>query len=367
MIEDEILIACSRLNFGMAERDRLSLACAPSKVDWEVVHEAAVAHKVGPLVYRNLQGCPRVHECIPTKVVHDFRVNTRTTLIRNLAVVHAVAEITAYFEARSHDVMLLKHAALFARQRGLFDVTMNGDVDVVVRPTSESTDGSGERYRWSSYSIPDPTWEVIDGFALSDSRSGRALSLEIDNRLHHDIVWNGVVPVDFRRIWNDAQRTPIGPSPALVPDVHDMIIVSTVNVFRKPFLSLKSMIELHELVRLGSDLDWSVLAEKARDYQCTTLVYAALHAARAMLGSDLFETGLGTLRPRGLSRRALDLVDRHVLPTSVCRLRRSRSVDDSPRRRPSDVVRRFLALDTRQRVRFLWHRVIIPRVVRAKG
>ena len=117
-------------------------------------------------------------------------------------------------------------------------------------------------------------------------------------------MWNGVIPVDFRRIWEDADRGRIGSSPVFVPDVHDMIIVSTVNVFRKPFLALKSMVELDELVRLGSDLDWTVLAKKAHDYRCGTLVYAALHAARAVLGGDHLEAGLRTLRPRALSRRA---------------------------------------------------------------
>ena len=220
--------------------------------------------------------------------------------------------------------------------------------------------------RWRAYGIPDPTWEVIDAFAASECRSGRAVSIEVDNRLHHDIVWNGVIPVNFRRIWEDADRGRIGSSPVFVPDVHDMIIVSTVNVFRKPFLALKSMVELDELVRLGSDLDWTVLAKKAHDYRCGTLVYAALHAARAVLGGDHLEAGLRTLRPRALSRRALELVNRHALPTSVCRPRRSGGSVRLPRRRVSDVLRRFLALDSRQRIRFLWHRVVIPRVVRSK-
>jgi hypothetical protein len=202
---------------------------------------------------------------------------------------------------------------------------------------------------------------------MSECRSGRAICLEIDNRLHHDIVWNGVIPIDFLRIWNDANRGRIGPDPVFVPDLHDMIIVSTVNVFRKPFLSLKSMIELHELVGLGDGLDWALLAKKAQEYQCRTLVYAAIHSANAMLGNDLLEPGLRTLRPRALRRRALDLINRRLLPASVCLPRQPSRAVHPPRRRASDVLRRFLALDSRQGARFLWHRVVIPKLGRARA
>jgi hypothetical protein len=126
------------------------------------------------------------------------------------------------------------------------------------------------------------------------------------------------------------------------------------------------MVELHELVRLGNDLDWAVLAKKAHDYRCGALVYAALHAAQAVLGSDLPEAGLRTLRPRALRRRALELVNRQALPASVCLPRASGGSVHAPGRRASDVLRRFLALDATQRVRFLWHRVVVPRITRAR-
>jgi hypothetical protein len=355
--EDEILIACSRL--GRADRDRIIATCRQHTVDWQLVYFSSVAHKVTPLVYRNLFECGLFDDRIPADVARRFRIALANDVLRKRFVENQIPRIVSFFDGRSHDTLLLKQGALRVCMPQLYEVTMFDDIDVVVRPRSEPLERIGELYSWPAASRWDPTWDVIDQFVLD--KNNNAMMFEIDNRVHHDVVWNGVLSIDFRSVWEDADRVEIDGNAVYVPHLHDRIIMCSVNVFRKPHLRLRNIVEIHELCRDQSHLDWDSLSRKAHSYHCNTLLYAALHATRAMLGTELEEANLRTLGLGTLRRKAMSLVNRTASPCSVC-LPSSRSDHPGlPRRTLKDVLRRVLALNARQLARYIVFRIIVQR------
>ena len=375
------MIACSRLHLDEVYRDRVISACSRGAVDWELVYSAAVQHKVAPLVYASLQSCRTVNELLPRKVADEFRNVLRSYALKNAIAREGIAEMAAFFASRSHDLLLLKHVAFSVRLRSLFDVTMSDDVDVVIRPKEESSDDLERRYlqklrpwmvadrfrralRWFTYDDDfDHTVCVIDEFRTSQVRCRRRFSLELENRLHHDIVWSGVVSIDFRRVWADANRAQVGGTDVYLPGVHDLIIMNSVNVHRKPYLRLRSLVEIHELVALGEVLDWDAFTRKVEDYGCNSLVFSALHATRTVLGSNIPDSVLKALSPGAIRSRAIASINQRVSPSANCRFRNPGSRPRGPGRRVSDVARRALGLSSRQLLRFIWYRVILYRIL----
>jgi hypothetical protein len=379
-LEDDILIACARLHFDELDRDRVISACQRGRVDWELVYDAAVAHKIAPLVYRNLQSCESVNDFLRGKIANQFQDVSRWNTLKNAIASEGIAEMVAFFDNRSHNVLLLKHAAFSLRLRNLYDLTMSDDIDVVVRPKGELPDRLDKRYlckirpwmfadrlqkmsRWLTYDDLDHTSAVIREFGALDNPWRRLIGLELDNRIHHDVVWGGVMTIDFRTVWQDANWYQVEGRSVYVPDDPDLIIMNSVNIHRKPFLRLRNIVEIHELVRLGKDLNWDVLTRKARAYQCNRFLYSALHATKVALGSELPESVLRDLRPGVLRGRVIAFVNRRVSPSAICCTRNPSGRPRSPRRGLGDVARRFLAFDAAQLICFLWFRIILHKLL----
>jgi len=362
--EDVILIACCTLEPNAEQRERLIRACQSGPVDWNLVYRAAVEHKVAPLVYQNLRHFEPLLGSLPQSVASDFMVVSRRNSIRNLVAADGIARIAVYFRNHAHDVLFLKHTAHYFRRRALYDVTMSVDMDLVIRPSVEAEDIAGAPYLWSEYGTSDATWRIIDEMAATNDPRLRLLHLEIDNRLHHDVVWNGVIPVDFRRIWNDSDVHQINGQSVFVPEIHDLIVITAVNIFRKPFLRLRNIVEIHELIRLQSQFDWETLSEKARSSQCGSLVYSALVATRAILGSGFSDNDLKLLRPPAIRTWAIALINRQFAPCDTCRPTSWIERVLGSRRAMTDLARRLLAMDLAQIARFFWFRIFLRRIAR---
>jgi hypothetical protein len=352
--QEAILSACCTLNFGPEQRERVRSA-SRGNIDWRSIASAAVAHKIAPLVFQNLKRCEDHTGPIPADVWANLRQSAMRCGARNLRFGSNIAFVAAYFHAHAHDVLVLKHASYFFAHRPLFDLTMADDLDLAARPVAEANETFDAPYRWSSNGIPDSTWAVIDGLVdRKDPRLG-PLRLEIDNRLHHDIVWNGVIPVDFRRVWADATVYHIDGQAVHVPRVDDLIIISAINIFRKPFVRLRNLLEIREIIQLQPAFDWDALAKKSRAYTCGSIVHSALATVRATLGWNVDARLWKDLRTAPLRARAINHFSSRACSPST----------DGRSSQIANLVRRGLAFDARQVARFIWFRLILRRVARA--
>ena len=362
--EDAILIACSTLEPSAEQRERLGKACQNAAVDWHLVYAAAVQHKVAPLVYQNLKRFEPLIGSIPQNVVGDFNRISRQNSVRNLLAADGLGRLAAYFRDHAHDLLLLKHTAHYFRHKALYDLTMSVDMDLVIRPSAEAADIAGPPYLWSEYGVTDATWKIVDEVVAWNDPRLRLLNLEIDNRLHHDVVWNGVIPMDFRGIWNDSDVYLINGQSVHVPRISDLIVMTAINIFRKPFLRLRNIVEIHELIRLQSPFDWETLSEKARSSRCASLVYSALVATRAILASDFGDNDLKLLKPAAFRTRAIALINRQIAPCDTCRPTSWIERVLGWRRGMTDLARRLLAMDLAQIARFFWFRIFLRRIAR---
>lgn len=263
--EDRLLFACTRQAFAAEHQKQVQQLCQNERIDWQRVYETATRHGVAPLIYRNLQQCVQTgNGSVPSDVMSRFKLYLARALVHRERRARRLAEGLARFNQSNIDVMLIKGAAV---ELLVYDkvCTTPQDLDLVLKL---------ERGQLSAKT--EATIEQLEG-----------VGIEYDYFEHHDVTMNGVLPVDFHHIWEEATAVTFRGQRVLVMSPEDMLISLCINSCRKRFFRLKALCDIAETVRKYRNMDWERLKGKARKAKVTDIVYTALLATQMTLGCEL--------------------------------------------------------------------------------
>jgi hypothetical protein len=271
--EDRLLCLCARQEFLPEHRQAVEGLCRGGAVRWGRLAAAAERHGVLPIVGANLRTCD-------AGLPEALAARCELAVLENAAVRERDADRLAGGLARLREVeleaMLLKGTALALSVYAEPWVVASQDIDLVLRPTGPGwAKGKGEekKVRYALYTN----------------------GVECDLETHHDVTMNGVLPVDFARIWREARPVDFRGVPAWVMSPEDLLISLCVNCCRKRF-RLKGLFDVAETLRRGEPLDWTRLGALAREGHCEGIVYVALVTAQGALGAGLPPGSLEFLR-----------------------------------------------------------------------
>jgi hypothetical protein len=275
--EDRILALCARQDFTPGHLQAVEDLCGGG-VRWESLAAAAGRHGVLPIVGANLRRCDPARTGLPA----DLAARLEIAVFENAAVRERDADRLAAGLVRLREVeleaMLLKGTALALAVYEEPWVVTSQDIDLVLRPG--------------------PGWEKGKGEEKKVRRALYTHGVECDLETHHDVTMNGVLPVDFPRVWREARPVRFRGVPAWTMSPEDLLISLGVNCCRKRF-RLKGLFDVAETLRRGEAIDWRRLGELARQGHCEGIVYTALAMAQEVLGAEL---PAGALAALGLSR-----------------------------------------------------------------
>jgi hypothetical protein len=299
--EDKLLFACTRQDFLDLHQKRVLEICNQHKIDWAAAYELAELHGVAPLVYANLRQCPVQDLGVPPDIMERFK----QCLMRNMLLKEKQAQnlnrALSFFAGRSIDVMLVKGGALDLLVYDRLHSTTLKDLDIVMRIRREDT--SEEEYHEFRHFFYER-------------------GIEYDYFAHHDITMNGVLAIDFQRVWRDANRIRLGEHEVWVMSPEDMLLAACVNSCRKRFFRLKALCDTAEIINKYRNLKWSELIEKARTYHCQNIVYTALLTTRMTLGCELPDHVLDNLGVSPIKAKIMHYLSRRV-SLSECSPQRS--------------------------------------------
>lgn len=263
---DRLLFACSRQELGPEHRQAISEVCSRSAVSWEVVAATAEAHKVAPLVGMHLLENGARELGMPPEIEERFELRRSQNRVCKERLARRVAAALDWFNARSVDVMLLKGAALDVQVYRQSWLTGPSDADLVLSCRKGSQ-----------------VFEESRPFIRSIYRNW----IECDSFDHHDVTMNGILPIDFERIWRDARRIDYRGRKAFVMSPEDQLLSLCITSCRKRFFRLKSLCDIAESIRRWPDLDWDELVRRAWEGECENIVYTALLVTQATVGCAL--------------------------------------------------------------------------------
>jgi hypothetical protein len=296
--EDRILFACARQDFGPEHRRTVEELAGSGGInpDWERLAATAERHGVLPIVGANLRHCdPAVLHLSAALAERLETALFENALLKERDAARLAAALASLRAARL-EAMLLKGAALDLLVYAEPWVTSSRDTDLLVRPLSGFRAGPEERELRSAL-----------------YREG----IECDLNVHHDVDMNGVLPIPFARIWQDARPIDFRGQDAWVMSPEDLLISLCINSCRKRFRRLKSFFDIAETIAAGN-LDWERLTRKVRSYRCEGIVFSALLTTERTVGCSLPQESLAALSGlSGFSRIRAGLL-RGLVERTLC-------------------------------------------------
>jgi hypothetical protein len=274
-IEDRILRLCARQDFLPGHQESVEDLGRRHAVDWDRLSATAERHGVLPIVGANLRRCDRQALRLPEETVGRLEM----AIFENAAIRERDADRLAQGLARLREVdleaMLLKGAALTLSIYEEPWVVTSLDVDLSLRPGR--------------------TWKKDKGEERKIRKALYTQGVECDLEAHHDVTMNGVLPIDFERIWREARQVKFRGVDAWVMSYEDLLISLCINACRKRYFRLKALFDVNETLRRGGPFDLQRLAALARQGRCEGIVYTALVAARETLGAEVPPEALDAL------------------------------------------------------------------------
>jgi hypothetical protein len=262
--EDRLLCLCARQEFLPSHQEAAERLAREKTLRWDRIVATAERHAVLPIVGVNLRRC---HLELPESIVERLE----TALFENVALKERDADRLAAGLARLREVeldsMILKGMALSLSVYQEPWVVTSQDIDLSLRP-------------W-------PGWRKDKGEERKVRGALYTHGVECDLDGHHDVTMNGVLPVDFGRIWREARPVLFRGVDAWVMSPEDQMIALAVNGCRKHYFRLKALFDVAETLRWGPPLDGPRLGTLAREGHCEGIVYTALVAARETLGAEI--------------------------------------------------------------------------------
>jgi len=273
--EDAIICLCTSQNFGPRHQQNLIELCQGQPIQWDLVFATADQHQVSPLVYANLSSIDNGELTIPPDVLHRFKkaqihnifVKKRTRVI--------LEQVLAWFAQKGIEVMLVKGEALNQLVYEQPWYLISYDVDLVMRVKHEDLTKNDSR----------EMWKFLERF--NRERNDFKEHIEYDYFEHHDITMNNILPVDWTRIWAEAQTVRIEGNDVFVMTPEDMLLAAAINSCRKRFFRLKSLCDIVSIIEKYPNLDWQTVINRAHAYKCNTILYTALVVTQNTLGCHL--------------------------------------------------------------------------------
>jgi hypothetical protein len=282
---DRLLYLCTRQELLPEHREALERLAEREPVDWPRVVSRAREGGVLPIVATGLRRCDPAR----LRLRDEERAGLELAVLESVALSqgqeHRLAAVLGRLRAVGLDAMLLKSSALALDVYAEPWVAVARDIDLALRPGPGWVEGEGGEREVRADLYPQ--------------------GVECDLGAHHDVTMDGVLPVDFERIWREARPLRFHGVPAWAMSAEDLLLSLCVNACRKRYFRLKCLFDVAETLRRGGPFDATRLGTLARRQRCAGIVAAALLAVRATVGAPLAGELLDALRLPRWRRRLL--------------------------------------------------------------
>lgn len=265
----------------------------------------AIAHEIGPLVYtRYRTASPELARLLQP----DFFSATAETSIHTLA----LAQIKQQFLAAGIPLVLLKGAALGTSAYGNAALRPMSDIDIWVRtadmPEAARLMGApplGYRVQ-TNHERPFSLQQLVNGEIILVRPEQKWTPVE----LHWSpfVGWwlQHMAAIDDAAVW--ARLEPLAAEPGVYQlAAEDTILHLAVHMGVNHQFGMALIRSLFDIAFTAQTrpVDWEVVAQRARQWRVTTVVWTALHLLDQLIGLPAMATALEQLRPSSLRRRLL--------------------------------------------------------------
>lgn len=269
--EDLALCLLTREDFSAEHENALYSLEQERRLDWNAIFLRAERQRVSPLVHYNINQSRSLHRVVPSSVQSNFRRAHMHNILKKRESRRALVNFAGCCADNHIDLLLIKGGALsLFVQRWPWSL-ISGDIDVILRPTADATQGNVQA--------------VID-FAERYNHQRDPVSEHIEYEVggHHDVSMNRVLCMTADDLWRGAAAREVDGWPVWIQSPEMMFISACINACRKRYFFLKSLHDVATICRAFPRLDWDEIAALARRFRADLIVFTALTVTEITLG-----------------------------------------------------------------------------------
>lgn len=294
--------------------------------EWTKVVELADQHMVAALLYHQLEGSDE-WAGIPAQVRERLRLAYYLNADRNIRRFHQLRPLLLSLRRAGIPVIVLKGACLAELAYG----------NVALRPMSDA-----------DLLVPKQALEQARAVLSRAGCAHASADIETECRIAHqlgvfdkdgltvEVHWTIERPVspftiDARGLWDRARKARVADVEVLVLCPEDLLLHLCLHTVYHHALAI-GLLAFCDIARLiehyRSELDWSLLASRARDWGAAKYAALALWLSRDLIGAEVPEDILDQLVPGGIDPGLLETARECILTHTSCRKGSARPLHD---------------------------------------
>jgi len=279
--------------------------------DWNGVVALAVFQGLAPLLFRRLKNDGE-RSCVPVDAWERLRLAYFDAADRNLHLLRELRPVLQRLRGAGVRVTALKGVYLAEAVYGDVALRPMCDVDLMVPRAELAAAQSVLLDMGGVYRPPEDIelwcqrWHSLPHFAF------HGLTVEV----HWNIVRPaGPVNIDAAGLWTRARPATVAGVEVLALSPEDLLLHLCLHFgYHHRLTRLRYFCDIAETIRrLGGELDWTKVVDRAREWNASRYVGLTFHLARGMLGASVPGHVLERLVPGGPDRRVLDAATESVL------------------------------------------------------
>jgi hypothetical protein len=302
--------AADRLVSCLAAR-RSPLAVSREPVDWNKVVDVAVGEHVAPLLYKRLKEND-APDFVPADAWQRLRLAYFASGDRNTRLFRELGTVLQRLRDSGIPVIILKGASLAAAVYGDIALRPMCDVDLLVR---EADLGRTREVLLDMGGVHQQFGDIESSIERKHHLP-KVVVRDLAVEIHWTIVSpGGPVRTDSGGLWNRARPSVTAGVEVLSLSPEDLLLHLSLHLcYEDVCVGLRSLCDVAETIhRFRGEMDWTQVAERAREWGTTRHVSLALHLAGSMLGAGVPDDILERLVPQGIDQRVLEAARETVL------------------------------------------------------
>ncbi|MCA1817561.1 MAG: nucleotidyltransferase family protein [Acidobacteria bacterium] len=283
--EVELLLLCGRPSLDAQAKARLVKLSARG-VEWGEVSDLAWRHGLVPLLFARLsEFCRGV---VPGDVLASVREQFARASALNVYLSDELRRLLRLFAERGVEAMPYKGPALAVAAYGDVRLRQFCDLDIVVRArdTDTAIDALGSR-GFAPYGDLDAARQAF----VRRTQHNLAFTRDRDRtvvELHWDVASRGFSrAVEAEGLWARSRAGEFEGVPARALAPEDLLLALCVHGTKHVWERLGWLCDIARLVEREAELDWRLIAARAREGGCARMLAVALDLARELFGADL--------------------------------------------------------------------------------
>ena len=283
--EIELLLCCARTRLDSDTIKKID-SLVQREIDWEILVQSALIHRVMPLLYQNLQKtCP---QAVPRDTLEKLRTYFLTNTGRNLAFTTKLLELIKLFKENGITAIPFKGPVLAEFVYGDLALRQFADLDILIyrddvlnayqlllskgyRPEVSLNAEQVKAYLKTEYSL---------AAADKDSKVIVELHWEVTGR------YTGY-SFDRDHLENRLETVTLSGKKMRQFPAEDLLVYLCIHGSKDSWNNLDSICCVAELIHSRPDIKWDHVAHLAGEIHCRRMLYLGLFLAHHLLDAEL--------------------------------------------------------------------------------